>query len=140
MFLRSKTRNKDGKEHRYWSMVANRRVAGRPGGTAPGVVSGGDQRQPAGGLVPSIEVFDETPGTATQLALFPEDCPAPELACAVVQVARANCNCAARGNGGPAGWRASCGSNWTTFWQPRLPPSRKGTRWLNVLKTLVATG
>ena len=24
------------------------------------------------------------------------------------------------------------------FWQPRLPPSRKGTRWLNVLKTLVA--
>jgi len=23
------------------------------------------------------------------------------------------------------------------FWQPRLPPSRKGTRWLNVLKTLV---
>ena len=25
-----------------------------------------------------------------------------------------------------------------TFWQPQLPPSRKGTRWLNVLKTLVA--
>ena len=25
-----------------------------------------------------------------------------------------------------------------TFWQSRLPPSRKGTRWLNVLKTLVA--
>ncbi len=24
------------------------------------------------------------------------------------------------------------------FWQPRLPPSRNGTRWLNVLKTLVA--
>jgi hypothetical protein len=24
------------------------------------------------------------------------------------------------------------------FWRPRLPPSRKGTRWLNVLKTLVA--
>ncbi len=24
------------------------------------------------------------------------------------------------------------------FWQPRLPPSRKGTRWFNVIKTLVA--
>ncbi len=24
------------------------------------------------------------------------------------------------------------------FWSPRLPASRKGTRWLNVLKTLVA--
>jgi hypothetical protein len=24
------------------------------------------------------------------------------------------------------------------FWSPRLPASRQGTRWLNVLKTLVA--
>jgi len=24
------------------------------------------------------------------------------------------------------------------FWTPRLAPSREGTRWLNVLKTLVA--
>ena len=28
MSLRSKTRKKDGKEHRYWSVVGNRRVAG----------------------------------------------------------------------------------------------------------------
>jgi hypothetical protein len=28
MFLRAKTRKKDGKEHRYWSVVENRRVAG----------------------------------------------------------------------------------------------------------------
>jgi hypothetical protein len=28
MFLRSKTRRKDGKEHRYWSVVENRRVGG----------------------------------------------------------------------------------------------------------------
>ena len=27
MFLRAKTRKKDGKEHRYWSVVENRRVA-----------------------------------------------------------------------------------------------------------------
>jgi len=27
MFLRSKTCKKDGKEHRYWSVVENRRVA-----------------------------------------------------------------------------------------------------------------
>jgi hypothetical protein len=27
MFLRSKTRRKDGKKHRYWSIVENRRVA-----------------------------------------------------------------------------------------------------------------
>ncbi len=28
MFLRATTRNKDGKEHRYWSVVENRRGAG----------------------------------------------------------------------------------------------------------------
>ena len=28
LFLRHKTRDKDGKEHRYWSIVENRRVAG----------------------------------------------------------------------------------------------------------------
>ena len=27
MFLRAKTRFKDGKEHRYWSIVENRRTA-----------------------------------------------------------------------------------------------------------------
>ena len=27
MFLRHKVRRKDGKEHRYWSIVENRRVA-----------------------------------------------------------------------------------------------------------------
>jgi hypothetical protein len=29
MFLRSTTRKKDGKEHRYWSVVENRRLAGK---------------------------------------------------------------------------------------------------------------
>jgi hypothetical protein len=28
MFLRSKVRRKDGKQHRYWSVVVNTRVAG----------------------------------------------------------------------------------------------------------------
>ncbi|MHB2007761.1 MAG: hypothetical protein ACYCOX_06900, partial [Acidobacteriaceae bacterium] len=28
MFLRSTTRKKDGKDHRYWSVVENRRVSG----------------------------------------------------------------------------------------------------------------
>src|SRR5690348_11818794 len=28
MFLRAKTRKKDGKQHRYWSVVENKRVAG----------------------------------------------------------------------------------------------------------------
>jgi hypothetical protein len=29
MFLRATIRKKDGKEHRYWSLVENKRVSGR---------------------------------------------------------------------------------------------------------------
>ena len=88
----------------------------------------------------SIEVFDEDQSASAQMALFPEDRTAPELACAVVQVKLSELQLRR-----PRQWGAcwlACGL-WDVlqldaFWQPRLPPSRKGTRWLNVLKTLVA--
>jgi hypothetical protein len=74
------------------------------------------------------------------MALFPEDRQAPELACAVVQVKLSGLQLRR-----PRQWGAcwlACGLGdllqLDAFWQPRLPPSRKRTRWLNVLKTLVA--
>ena len=63
----------------------------------------------------SIAVFDEDAGAATPLALFPADRQAPEPACRLWDLLELD-----------------------TFWPPRLPLSRKGTRWLNALKTLVA--
>jgi hypothetical protein len=33
--------------------------------------------------------------------------------------------------------RSTKTNTWIPFWSPRLPASRQGTRWLNVLKTLV---
>ena len=74
------------------------------------------------------------------MALFPEDRSAPELACAVVQV-----NLSGLQLRRPRQWGAcwlAC-ELWDlleldAFWGTRLRPSRKGTRWLNVLKTLVA--
>ena len=46
----------------------------------------------------------------------------------------------ARGQWGRAGWRVSCGAELQLdrFWADRLPPSRKGTRWDQVLQVLVA--
>jgi hypothetical protein len=140
MFLRSKTRKKDGKEHRYWSVVENRRVADGRVVQRHVLYLGEINDTQRAAWCRSIAVFDEETGTATQLALFPEDRPAPDLACAVVQVKL--CQLQLRR---PRQWGAcwlACGL-WDllqldTFWQPRLPPSRKGTRWLNVLKTLVA--
>ena len=40
MFLRSTNRKKDGKDHRYFSIVENRRLASRQDGAADGSVSG----------------------------------------------------------------------------------------------------
>jgi len=140
MFLRSKTRKKDGKEHRYWSVVENRRVADGRVVQRHVLYLGEINDAQRAAWCRSIEVFDEDAGAAGQMALFPEDRPAPELACAVVQVKLSGLQLRR-----PRQWGAcwlACGL-WDVlqldaFWQPRLPPSRKGTRWLNVLKTLVA--
>ena len=71
MFLRSTTRKKDGKEHRYWSVVESRRVTG--GGTVQrhvlylGEIN--DSQQAA--WSEAIEVFDEGDQITKQVALFP---------------------------------------------------------------------
>jgi hypothetical protein len=135
MFLRSKTRKKDGKEHRYWSVVENRRVAGGRVVQRHVLYLGEINDAQRAAWCQSIEVFDEDCGAAAQMALFPEDRQAPELACAVVQVKLSGLQLRRPRKGG-ACWLA-CGL-WDllqldAFWQPRLPPSRKGTRWLKAL-------
>ena len=140
MFLRFKTRKKDGKEHRYWSVVENRRVADGRVVQRQVLYLGeiNDAQQAA--WCRSVAVFDEDRAAAAQVALFPEDRPAPELACEVVQVKLSGLQLRH-----PRQWGAcwlAC-ELWKqlqldAFWQARLPPSRKGTRWLSVLKTLVA--
>jgi hypothetical protein len=88
----------------------------------------------------SIEALDENGPDRRQIALFPEDRTAPVLDCDVVHVKLSGLRlCRPRQWG--ACWLAC--ELWDQlqlddFWSPRLPPSRQGTRWLNVLKTLVA--
>ena len=140
MFLRSKTRKKDGKEHRYWSVVENRRVADGRVVQRHVLYLGQINDAQRAAWCRSIEVFDEDRSAASQIALFPEDRLAPPLACEVVQVKLSGLQLRRARQWG-ACWLAC--ELWElleldAFWQPRLPPSRKGTRWLNVLKTLVA--
>ncbi len=140
MFLRHKIRRKDGKEHRYWSIVENRRVSG--GRTVQrhvlylGEIN--DARKAA--WCQTIEAFDEGGHQARQIALFPEDRAAPALNCDVVHV-RLNGLRLHRPRQWGACWLAC--HVWDQlrlddFCSPRLPASREGTRWLDVLKTLVA--
>ena len=140
MFLRHKVRRKDGKEHRYWSIVENRRVSGGRTVQRHVLYLGEINDTQRAAWCRTIEAFDEDGQQARQIALFPEDRHAPLLNCDVVHVRLSGLRLQR-----PRQW----GACWLAchvwdqlrlddFWSPRLPVSREGTRWLDVLKTLVA--
>ena len=139
MFLRHKLRRKDGKEHRYWSIVENRRVSGGRTVQRHVLYLGEINDNQRTAWCRTIEAFDEGGQQARQIALFPEDRQAPALNCDVVHVRLSGLRLHR-----PRQWGAcwlAC-DVWDQlrldeFWSPRLPVSREGTRWLDVLKTLV---
>ena len=139
MFLRAKARFKDGKEHRYWSIVENRRTSGGRVVQRHVLYLGEINDSQKAAWCKTIEVFDEGWEQPRQLALFPDDRVAPVLDCEVVQI-RLNQLQLRRPRQWGACWLAC--QLWEQvrlddFWSEKLPPSRQGTRWLNVFKTLV---
>ena len=140
MFLRSTTRKKDGKEHRYWSVVENRRLAGKRVVQRQVLYLGEINDSQKAAWTEAVEVFDEADRTTKQVALFPEHRQAPVLDCDVITIRLSEMRlCRPRQWG--ACWLAC--HLWDQlqlddFWLSRLPPSREGTNWLNVLRTLVS--
>lgn len=139
MFLRSKRRFKDGKEHRYWSVVENRRNTAGKVCQRQVLYLGEINDSQRSAWCRAVEVFDEPRDEVRPVALFPADREAPVMDCDVVRVRLSQISLHH-----PRQW----GGCWLAlrlwrelelddFWSPRLPPSRKGTSWLNVLKTLV---
>jgi transposase len=140
MFLRASTRKKDGKVHRYWSIVENRRL---PGGRVLqrhllylGEINSSQERA----WRKSVEVFDERTEHSRTLALFPED----RIDEGVVDESVVRLCLSQLRLCRPRVW----GSCWLAlklweqlsldcFWRERLPRSRKGTRWDQVLFVLV---
>ena len=86
MFLRAKKRFKDGKEHRYWSIVENCRTAGGRVVQHHVLYLGEINDSQRAAWCRAIEVFDEQGPAAKTLALFPEDRVAPVMRCDVVHV------------------------------------------------------
>ena len=80
MYLRANRRFKDGKEHRYWSIVESKRCAGGRVVQRQVLYLGeiNDSQQEAWRRV--IEAFDERAQQTTQLALFSADRPLPDHA------------------------------------------------------------
>jgi transposase len=76
MFLRVNTRKKNGKLHRYWSVMESRRVAGQPVQRQVLYLGEINDSQEAAWRR-SIEVFDEQAQDHRQVSLFPDDRPIP---------------------------------------------------------------
>jgi hypothetical protein len=80
MFLRFTRRLKDGKEHRYWTIVESKRCTGGKGVQRPVLYLGeiNDGQRDAWCRV--IEAFDEESQGPRQLALFPAERSLPDHA------------------------------------------------------------
>ena len=141
MFLRATTRKKDGKEHRYYSVVENKRVGGGRVLQRHVLYLGEINSSQERAWRRSIEVLDEAKQAARTLSLFPEDrCEGVIPDDSIVRLKLAQLRLER-----PRQW----GACWLTlelwqqlgldeFWSERLAPSRKGTRWDQVLFVLVA--
>jgi transposase len=141
MFLRAKIRKKDGKRHRYWSVVENKRVAGGRVVQKHVLHLGEINDSQELAWRRSIEVLDEEAGRAKTLALFPEDRSAETLPDASIVRLKLSQLRLCRPRQWGACWLAL--SLWEElrldrFWSDRLPASRKGTRWDQELFVLVA--
>jgi transposase len=140
MFLRPNRRFKDGKEHRYWSVVENKRCAGGRVVQRQVLYLGeiNDSQHEAWCRV--IEAFDEQAQLPRQLALFPADRTLPDHAAAYGIQVRLGQMQLHRPRQWGACWLASelyDQIDLGRFWRMRLPPSREGTDWCHVLQTLV---
>lgn len=140
MYLKCHSRLKDGKEHRYWSIVESIR-------TCRGVMKrqvlylGEINDSQRAQWCSAIDVLDKSrPSSIKQMSLFPEDRTPPPEVLNPVQIRLSQMTLRHPRQWGGC-WLAM--ELWNQldmdgFWTSRLPISRKGTEWLNVLKTLVS--
>jgi transposase len=141
MFLRAKIRKKDGKEHRYWSVVENRRVSGGRVVQRHVLYVGEINATQELAWRRSIEVMEAGAARPRTLSLFAEDrCEGLLPNGSIVRLKLSQVRlCRPRQWG--ACWLAL--ELWRElgldrFWAARLPANRKGTRWDQVLFVLVA--
>ena len=139
MYLRPNHRIKDGKEHRYYTVVESRRLSSGKVAQKQVLYLGeiNDSQQAA--WRKTLEVFDEEQQRLTPLSLFPEDRPVPADALDSVQVklgemklqrARPYGNCWL----GCELWRQL---ELDRFWAEKLPKGRETVGWSQVLELLV---
>ncbi len=141
MFLRSNNRKKDGKDHRYFSIVENHRIASDKTVQRTVLYLGeiNDQQQAA--WRKTLSVFDEQQQEYENLSLFPDDRAIPADAVDTLQV---------KLSGLELRHPRLFGSCWLAcelwrqlgldeFWDFRLARSREDVPWEKVLQLLVVS-
>jgi transposase len=86
MFLRAKVRKKDGKQHRYFSVVETRRVGKNKTAQRTVLYLGEINDGQEASWRKTLQVFDETQQQHTTLSLFPEDREIPAESSNSIQV------------------------------------------------------
>ncbi|CDM63026.1 MULTISPECIES: IS1634 family transposase [Rhizobium] len=140
MFLRENRRFKDGKQHRYWNIVENRRCAGGKVVQRQVLYLGEINDGQLADWSRAIEAFDEDTQRYRQLSLFPADKTLPQGAAGYGVQVRLDAMQLHRPRQWGACWLASHlyeELQLDAFWSPRLPASRKGRDWQKILQTLV---
>ena len=140
MFLRFNKRIKDGKEHRYWNIVESQRCTGGKVVQRQVLYLGEINDSQHEAWCRQIDAFDEGTHRHTQLALFPAGRAIPEHARAHGVQVRLDAMQLHRPRQWGACWLAcelyeQLGLD--DFWAARLPSSREGTRWRDILQILV---
>ena len=142
MFLRCSKRRKDGKEHLYWSIVENRRLSGGRVAQRHVLYLGELNGRQESSWRKTVELFGQDEEAPQQVALFPEEHAPDRLGVEEMPIVRIRLSQMSLRR--PRQWGAcwlGC-ELWQqlgleAFWSERVPASREGTRWDQVLQTLV---
>ena len=142
MFLRSSERKKDGKTHRYFSVVENRRLPGSRIVQRTVLYLGeiNDQQQAA--WRKTLEVFDEDEQQYRTMSLFPDDREVPPDVLDSIQVKLSELELRRPRTFGDCwlGCELWHQLGLDEFWQQRLPEAREAVSWEKVLQLLVVNG
>ncbi len=139
MFLRVNQRKKNGKLHRYFSVVENRRLGDGQSVQRQVMYLGeiNDSQQAA--WRKTLEVFDEERGQYQTLSLFPDDRPLPGDAVNAVSVKLSEMRLLRPRSFGDC-WLGCLlwdELHLSAFWEPRLADARAEVPWTKVLQLLV---
>lgn len=138
MFLRCTNRKKDGKQHRYWSIVESCRVAGGRVVQRQVLYLGEINDSQREAWLKTIEVLEDGSPSVRTMALFPDDREIDDEQAVKVRLKDIRLH---RPRQFGACWLACAlyeQLGLDRFWSERLSSSRKGTRWDLIAQALCA--